>query len=57
MAYSIHNMVIQILFKTTTNDKFNKVIIMVFISGFFIYTFICYGAFAIVNRKPIDSDP
>ena len=57
MAYSIHNMVIQILFRTTTNDKFNKVIIMVFISGFFIYTFICYGAFAIVNRKPIDSDP
>ena len=57
MGYSIHNMVVQILLKTTTNDRFTKVIFMVYISGFIIYTFIAYGAYAILNREPRVSDP
>lgn len=52
MGYSIHDFVVQILFKTTTNDKFKKVVFMVYIAGTIIYTYISYGAYAIINRKP-----
>jgi hypothetical protein len=50
MGYSIHDFVVQVLFKTTTNDKFIKVVGMVYVAGTIIYTFISYGAYAILNR-------
>jgi hypothetical protein len=52
MGYSIHDFVVQVLFKTTTSDKFTKVVGMVYIAGTLIYTFISYGAYAILNRHP-----
>ena len=57
MGYSIHDFVVQVLFKTTTNDKFQKVVKMVYVAGTIIYTFITYGAYAIINRHPRDDDP
>lgn len=50
MGYSIHDFVVQVLFKTTTNDKFKKIIKLVYIAGTLIYTFISFSAYAIVNR-------
>lgn len=50
MGYSIHNNVAQVLLLTTTNDKFVKIVFWVYFSGFLIYTFITYGAYAIINR-------
>lgn len=52
MGYSIHGFYIQYLFKTTTKDKFTKILIAVFIAGFLIYTFISYSGYAIINREP-----
>lgn len=52
MGYSIHDFVVQVLFKTTTNDKFIKVVGLVYVAGTIIYTFISYGAYAILNREP-----
>lgn len=57
MGYSIHNMVVQILLRTTTNNKFVKIVFWVYLSGFLVYTFITYGAYAIINRQPRNSNP
>lgn len=50
MGYSIHDFVVQILFKTTTNNNFGRVVKMVYVAGTLIYTFISYAAIAIINR-------
>lgn len=50
MGYSIQNFIVQVLFKTTTNDKFHKVVAWVYIAGTLVYTYISYGAYAIINR-------
>lgn len=52
MGYSVHDFVTQVLLKTTTKDKFFKVVTIVYILGTLIYTFISYGAYAILNRDP-----
>lgn len=57
MGYSIHDFVVQVLFKTTTYDKFRRVIAMVYIAGTLIYTYITYACYAIVNRQPRTTDP
>ena len=57
MAFSIHDVVMQILPRTTTKDKFMSVIKAIYIASAFIYTFICFGAYAIVNRMPTVGEP
>ena len=52
MGYAIHDFVVQVLLNTTTHDKFPRVVYAVFISGILVYTFITYGAYAVVNREP-----
>lgn len=52
MGFSVHDFVSQVLLQTTTHDKFFKVVTIVYIIGTIIYTFITYGAYAIVNRAP-----
>ena len=50
MGYAIHDFVVQILLNTTTHDKFRRVVFAVFVGGIIIYTFISFGAYAVVNR-------
>lgn len=57
MGYSIHDFVVQILFKTTTNNNFGRVVKMVYVAGTLIYTFISYAAIAIINREPRQDQP
>jgi hypothetical protein len=57
MGYSIQNFMVEVLIKTTTNDKFKRVIFWVYIAGGLVYTYISFGAFAIINRKPRIDDP
>jgi len=57
MGYAIQNVMVQVLFKTTTNDRFQRVVFWVYIAGFFIYTYISYAAYAIINRTPRNPEP
>jgi hypothetical protein len=57
MGYSIQNFIVQVLFKTTTNDKFQKVVFWVYFAGALIYTYISYAAYAIINRSPRTPEP
>lgn len=57
MGYSIHDFVIQVLCKTTTNDKFKKVVKIIYVASILVYTYISFGCYAIVNRHPINDDP
>ena len=57
MAYSVHDVVMQVLLKTTTKDKFTGVVRFVYVAGTIIYTFICFGCFSIVNRTALVSEP
>lgn len=57
MGYSVHDFVIQVLYKTTTNDKFKGVISAVYIAGTVIYTFISYAGYTIINRQPRVPEP
>lgn len=50
MGYSIHNFFVQVLYKTTTNDKFQKVVLAVYITGILVYTFIAYSGYSVINR-------
>lgn len=46
MGLSTHDVVTQLLLKTTTPDKYTKVVVFVYIIGFTVYTFISYGGYS-----------
>lgn len=52
MGYSIQNFFVEVLLRTTTNNNFKKIIFWVFVVGAIVYTYISFGAYAIINRKP-----
>ena len=47
MGYAIHDFVAQVLLRTTTHDKYTKVIVWTYLLGTVAYTFITFGCFGI----------
>ena len=45
MGYAVHDFVSQILLKTTTPDKYNKIVIITYLIGISVYTFISFGCY------------
>lgn len=47
MGYAIHDFVAQVLLRTTTHDKYTKVIVWTYVLGTAAYTFITFACFGI----------
>ena len=50
MAFSVHDVVVQILVKSTSQQYFGKIIKIQFIIGALVYAYIAFGCYAIINR-------
>ena len=57
IGYGIQDFVAQILIKTTTADKYRRIILWVYGIGFFLYTIFSLAGFSILNREANVEDP
>jgi hypothetical protein len=56
-AYSIHDFLMHNIIKNPNRQDYTKIVGITYLIGTAAYTFIAYGAYAIVNRVPVKSHP
>lgn len=57
LGYSIHDFVVQVLVRTTTADKFKRVVTIVYFSSIICYTIYSLSGMSLINREPRVDDP